>query len=68
LPCQLGCGLLISLSHLVFLLSVATFLSQPTIRARVLTNQRVFNAAIRAVLILLGAALAVFDATQAMPG
>jgi threonine/homoserine/homoserine lactone efflux protein len=65
---QLGCGLFISLSHLVWFVGVAAFLSRPAIRARVLANQRVFNAAIGAVLILLGATLAVFDASQALDG
>lgn len=65
---QLGCGLFISLSHLLWFMGVATFLSRPAIRERVLANQRIFNAAIGAVLILLGAALAVFDASQALQG
>jgi hypothetical protein len=50
---QLGCGLFISLSHLVWFTGVAAFLSRPAIRARVLANQRIFNAAIGAVLVLL---------------
>lgn len=65
---QLGCGLFISLSHLVWFTGVAAFLSRPAVRARVLANQRIFNAAIGAVLILLGAALAVFDAAHALHG
>jgi threonine/homoserine/homoserine lactone efflux protein len=52
----------------VWFTGVAAFLSRPAIRARVLANQRIFNAAIGAVLVLLGTALALFDASHALDG
>lgn len=58
---QIGYGAFISLSHLLWFGAVATFLSRPTIRARVLANQRVVNAVIGAILILLGIVLALSD-------
>jgi threonine/homoserine/homoserine lactone efflux protein len=61
---QLGCGLFISLAHLIWFAGVASFLSRPTIRQTVLANQRVFNGLIGSVLVLLGVALALFDVSQ----
>lgn len=66
---QLGCGLFISLAHLIWFTGVASFLSQPAIRLKVLANQRVFNWLIGSVLVVLGIALLLFDVSQrsAMP-
>ncbi|EIZ79294.1 RhtB family transporter [Novosphingobium sp. Rr 2-17] len=61
---QLGCGLFISLAHLIWFAGVASFLSQPAIRLKVLANQRVFNGLIGAVLVMLGIALVLFDVSQ----
>jgi threonine/homoserine/homoserine lactone efflux protein len=58
---QLGYGLAISLSHLVWFVAVAVFLSRPTIRTRVLANQRIANCCIGAILIFLGIALGLTD-------
>ena len=58
---QLGYGVAISLSHLIWFAAVAVFLSRPAIRARVLAHQRAVNGSIGAVLILLGIALGVTD-------
>lgn len=60
---QLGCGLFISLAHVIWFAGVATFLSQPAIRLRMLASQRIFNRVIGAVLIVLGIALVLFDAS-----
>jgi threonine/homoserine/homoserine lactone efflux protein len=61
---QLGCGLFISLAHLIWFAGVASFLSQPAIRLKVLANQRVFNGLIGSVLVVLGLALVLFDVSQ----
>lgn len=61
---QLGCGLFISLAHLIWFAGVASFLSQPAIRSKVLANQRVFNGLIGSVLVVLGVALVLFDVSQ----
>ncbi len=55
---QLGYGAAISLTHLVWFGAVAVFLSQPAIRAHVLSNQRAVNTVIGGILVLLGIALA----------
>ncbi len=60
----LGCGLFISLAHLIWFAGVATFLAQPAIRKKVLANQRVFNGLIGTVLVVLGFALMLFDVSQ----
>jgi threonine/homoserine/homoserine lactone efflux protein len=54
-------------AYLVYV-GAATALARPAIRARVLASQRIFNAAIGAVLVLLGTALALFDASHALDG
>lgn len=61
---KLGYGLLISLSHLAWFGLVAIFLSQPSIRARVLKRQRQLNMGIGAILIILGLVLALADLGQ----
>jgi len=61
---QLGCGLFISLAHLVWFAAVASFLAQPAIRRKVLANQRIFNGLIGSVLVLLGLVLLTFDVSQ----
>lgn len=61
---QLGCGLFISLAHLIWFAGVASFLSRPAIRQKVVANQRVFNGLIGSILVLLGVALVMFDVSQ----
>ncbi|NIJ64235.1 threonine/homoserine/homoserine lactone efflux protein [Sphingomonas leidyi] len=61
LAAQLGYGAVISLSHLIWFAAVATFLSRPSIRARVLARQRLANACIGTILILLGVVLGLSD-------
>ncbi len=61
---QLGCGLFISLAHLIWFAGVASFLCQPAIRLKVLANQRAFNGLIGSVLVVLGIALVLFDVSQ----
>ncbi len=61
---QLGCGLFISLTHLIWFVGVASFLAQPAIRQKVLANQRIFNGLIGLVLVVLGIALVMFDVSQ----
>lgn len=61
LAVKLGYGVAISLSHLIWFATVATFLSQPSIRARVMARQRLANACIGTILILLGIMLGLSD-------
>lgn len=61
---QLGYGVAISLSHLLWFAAVAAFFSRPSTRARVLERQRAVNAGIGAILILLAAFLAFADLGQ----
>ncbi|WEJ98715.1 MAG: LysE family transporter [Candidatus Sphingomonas phytovorans] len=61
LAVKLGYGVAISLSHLIWFAAVAIFLSRPSIRARVMARQRLANACIGAILILLGIMLGLSD-------
>lgn len=61
---QLGYGLLISVSHLLWFGLVATCLSRPAIRASVLARQHVANGVIGSILVLLGLALGFADLGQ----
>ena len=63
---QMGYGAAISLSHLLWFGAVAIFLSQPSIRARVLANQKVVNSVIGSILVVLGVALAYSDVGPAV--
>ena len=58
---QLGYGVAISISHLLWFVAVAMFLSRPSIRVRVLAHQRAVNGGIGIVLILLGLLLGFSD-------
>lgn len=60
---QLACGLFISLSHLIWFIGVASILSYPSIRERVLANERLFNSIIGTVLVVLGGMLLMYDAS-----